>query len=312
MAPESFDGWLDEHMRQGERNIPGRLSTFMALLERLRVQPTLQVHDHLTASHAQLIEHNDHVARALERHGVTGVVEEFGRRANNVGAWIEPFFRWLTSAGFPEMSSGERDLYLDGLGTVAGTRLRAISEDKPLVARFGTGTAVAIIKDILDQAQDKKRAKDVAEYLVGAKLQLRLGPDVVTPKNVNTARGPADFCVGTTAIEVTVNPPDSGHLDQLKSILCDTGLDVWLGVRSSLREKWDNVVDAAFESQHRNRVVVADLELFLGQNVSEIGKFEAALINETLVALFKRYNDVWLPGVGSSGLRIVSSAPDDA
>ena len=312
MPSEGFDNWLDKHMRQGKRNIPGRLSTFMAILERLRVRPTLQIHDHLTASLAQLIEHNDHVALALKRHGVTGAVEESGRRASNVGAWIEPFFQWLSDAGFSEMSGSERDLYLDGLGSAAGARLRAISEDKPLLARFGTGTAVAIIKDILDQAQGKKRAKDVAEYLVGAKLQLRLGRNVVEPKNVNTARGRADFCVGTAAIEVTVNPPDSGHLDQLKAILNDTGLDVWLGVRSNLREKWENVVDAAFESQHRNRVVVVDLELFLGQNVSEIGNFDSPSIKLTLEELFRIYNDVWLPTVGSSGLRIVSSASDDA
>ena len=107
--------------------------------------------------------------------------------------------------------------------------------------------------DIFDQAQEKKRAKDIAEYLVGAKLQLRLGENSVRPKNVNTPNldQPADFRVGNAAIEVTVNPADSRHLSQIDRILNDTTLQVWLLVRLADREGWQDAVDKTFGDGRR-------------------------------------------------------------
>jgi hypothetical protein len=174
------------------------------------------------------------------------------------------------------------------------------------------GTAISIIADILDQAQEKKRAKDVAEYLVGAKLQLRLGENTVQPKNVNTPnRGqPADFQVGTTAIEVTVNPADGRHLSQIQRILKDMTLHVWLLVRLKDREKWQNVVDVTLAETLAGRVAITDIETFVGQNISEIGGFDVAKVAAELAKLFRVYNEHWLPEAGASGLRIVAVDPE--
>jgi len=196
--------------------------------------------------------------------------------------------------------------------SVAASRLKILNEDKPLLARYNIGAAPAVIADILDQAQQKKRAKDVAEYLVGAKIQLRCGPNTVHPKNVNTPNRnePADFRVGSAAIEVTVNSADSRHVEQIKRILDDTGLDVWLLVRLCDREKWKNVIDATFGDIQAKRIVVADIETFVGQNVSEIGCFVSSKVSETLSRLFDVYNEHWLPAAGTSGLRIVTVDPE--
>ena len=45
----------------------------------------------------------------------------------------------------------------------------------------------------------------MAEYLIGAKMQMLYGEDVVHPKNVNTPSEFADFQIGDAAIEVTLN-----------------------------------------------------------------------------------------------------------
>jgi len=206
------------------------------------------------------------------------------------------------------MPTKRRDDFLTEVQSVAAKRLMAINDDKPLIARYSKGTAVNVISDILDQAQAKKRAKDVAEYLVGAKLQLRFGDHIVKPKNVNTpSLGQlADFRVGNTAIEVTtVERADKSHLDQVAGILKDTGLQVWLLTRMKDREKWQNAVDAIFETQSA-RVVVADIETFVGQNISEIGVFKTEQVVAALVRLFDQYNNCWLPPAGSGGIKIIN------
>ena len=148
--------------------------------------------------------------------------------------------------------------------------------------------------------------------MVGAKLQLRLGEDAARPKNVNTPNRdqPSDFPVGSAAIEVTVNPADSRHLSQIERILNDTTLQVWLLVRLRDREKWQNVVDATFGERLAGRVAITDIETFVAQNISEIGRFDNAKVGEALGELFRVYNERWLPEAGAGGLRIVSGDPD--
>lgn len=309
---KSFASWLDEHMKMGRTDMPGRIVVVMALLERLREVPNLVNADHVATSGMQLQDHNKFVACALKRFGIDSPLREFGRRSSNLGGWIGPLFVWLESCGFPSMNPSQREALLNMVEAVAAERLQIINEGKPLIARYNIGTVVAVVADILDQAQEKNRAKDVAQYLVGAKLQLKYGKGAVQPKNVNTPNRdePADFHIGNAAIEVTVSPPDPRHLNQVTRILGNTGMDVWLLVRAIDREKWQNSIDATIAGQLRGRVVVTDLETFLGQNVSEIGKFEPTLIAATLTELFKVYNERWLPAAGGSGLRIISEDPE--
>jgi hypothetical protein len=309
----AFDSWLDQYMRLGTDDKSGRVAVVMGLLERLRDNPSLlSVADHVQGAGNQLRDHNRYVKRALERFSITSPLKEYGRKSSNLHGWIGPLLEWLKTYDFASFAPGDQLTFLNALESVAALRLEAISQGKPLIARYNKGTAKAIIADILDQAQEKKRAKDVAEYLVGAKLQLRLGEDAARPKNVNTPNWdqPADFPVGSAAIEVTVNPADSRHLSQIERILKDTTLEVWLLVRLKDREKWQNVVDATFGEPLAGRVAIADIETFVGQNISEMGGFDVAKVAGALAELFQVYNERWLPEAGTSGLRIISGDPD--
>jgi hypothetical protein len=308
----SFINWLDEHMKKGASDQPGRIVVVMATCERLRENPSLRREDHLTSSNMQLIEHDHFVGISLKRCGIISPVSAFGRRSSNLGAWIGPLLEWIESQGFASMDTCEKEEFLTEIESIAAARLQIINEGKPLIARYNQGTAVAIIEDILNQAQKKKRAKDVAEYLVGAKLQIKFGETAAKPKNVNTPNlnRLSDFHFGNAAIEVTVNPPDNRHLSQITEILNNTGSDVWLLVRRNDREKWQNAVDATVDKQLRGRVVVTDIETFVGQNVSEIGVFMPPTVAITLTELFSIYNERWLPKAGSSGIHIISVDPE--
>lgn len=315
LPAKSFEEWLDLHMVSGTRAIPARLLTLVGLLERLRRVPILDIESHRAPSGAQLIEHNAIIAEALSRLGVRSPVQEFGRRANNLNAWSRPLFEWLRASGFESLDDASRDAFVTSLQMPAAQRLTAINEEKPLIVRYSKGTSVAVIADILDQAQAKKKAKDVAEYLVGAKLQLRFGDEAVRPKHVNAASlaNLADFRLGGTAIEVTTAPrADDSHTNQFRDIIRNTGLQVWVLVRRCDRATWQAGVDALFGADAA-RIVVADIETFVGQNVSEIAAFDAAQIRNTLKALFDKYEANWLPEFGAGGLRIADAEtlPED-
>ncbi len=107
-----------------------------------------------------------------------------------------------------------------------------------------------------------------------------------------------------------MNPVDTRHLAQISQILKNTTMDVWLLVRLQDCGEWQNAVDEQFTEELAGRVFVGAIEKFVGQNVSEIGRFDKAKVVETLTELFRIYNEGWLPGAGASGLRIVSGDPD--
>ena len=302
---DSFTPFLDEHMTK-----PGRLLALLGLLERLRIQSDLIKEEHLSPNHAQLVDHNKFVTLGLERFGLVSPLTKFLRRASNVGAWIGPLFEYLRSRDYENFTPPQRDALLDELAAATSVRVQHINEAQPLIARFNRGTAEAIVGDLLDQAQTKNRAKDVAEYLIGAKLQMIFGEAIVRPKNVNTPSEHGDFQIGDVAIEVTINQPDKRHLDQISRLIEDTSLQIWLVVRLTDREKWRNAVDAAFESPQRQRILVTDVETYLCHNVTERGNFLATGTRDTLNRILDIYNDRWLPAAGAGGLRIVSGDPE--
>jgi len=315
MTEESFAeqivSWLNDHVVKGGGDVASRLVVFLAALERLYDTPELKESVHLTPNKQQLKKHDAYCKAALARFGVSTPVKAFGRRASNLSAWLEPLFDLLRSFQFDNLEVEPRAELLRAVEEVAADRLRILVEAKPLLARYHIGTPIAILEDLLDQAQAKKRAKDVAEYLVGAKLQLRLGAGVVSPKNVNTPSGSqlADFRVGTTALEVTVNAVDDRHLKQIQGILRDTSLDVWLLVRRRDRQSWQKKIEEAFPDNVQS-IAVFDLESFLGQNTSEIGGFDRHKVREVLSELFDVYHNTWLPAEGTKGILISTLEPD--
>jgi hypothetical protein len=307
----NFSEWLDSHVKKKTAgpDVAARIVVVLAMLERLRELPDLSVDVHLSKNYQQLNEHNKYVKQALDRHSLISPLTEHGRRASNVAAWSTPLFDWLRNAGFDRLSTSKQHTLLDILAGVAAERTRLINEAEPLVIKFNKGSARAIVSDLLDQAQAKNRAKDVAEYLIGAKLQLLYGDSLIQPKNVNTPSEFGDFQVGNAAIEVTINAADSRHIDQVQRLLGNTTLEIWLIVRLSDRERWQNVVDATF-GHLIGRIVVTDIETFLCHNVSERSAFEADATREMFCTLIEIYNTRWLPNAGGNGLRIISGDPD--
>ena len=297
-------------MSQSGRLVPARLQAALALLERVRDHPSLKLSDHMSAGSSGLGSHESFGARAHSRHNLQPLNKNHGRRSSNLSDWGQPLLDVLRVASF----EGERESLLDSMQLHFVTALRTLLDTEPLTVRVRGRSAEAIIADILDQADERGKAGAVAQYLVGAKLQLRFKDASIplhpynkgdrTRYNDALARL-ADFEFGPTAIEVALGTPDEKHLQQVESALEDADIEFWLLVRNRRLAAWQSEVES-FENGVRQRVVVAAVEAFVGQNISELGRFSPKGKHEQLVSLFDLYNNKWIAALGPPSLRIIT------
>lgn len=307
-----LDEFIEQHMRQGGRYVAARLQAALALLERLRESPTLRLDAHKKANSAGLDSHETFGNRAHERLGLDIINKNHGRRSSNVGGWGQDLLDLLNAAGFERLSTEKRTAMIDEAQRVFAALIRGILEQEPLEARLKGRSAEAVIRDILRQAEEKGKAGDVAQYLVGAKLMLRLNREIpVVGSNVGDRKSRADahartgdFEIANATIEVAIGLPDEKHLTQVVEALEDTDLEVWLLTRQDRVASWRHELEE-FEGIDLRRVVVTAVESFVGQNISEMGEFSARGKATHLQELFKLYNERWVDQVGTPGIRIV-------
>lgn len=312
MSPVKIDDFLKGHMCQGGRYIAARLQAAMALLERLRETPALRLEAHKKPNSSGLDSHEKFGDRVHERLGLERINKNHGRRSSNVGGWGQELLDRLKDAGFDAAGPDDQAKMIDATQERFGTILRNILEQEPLEARTKGRSAEAVIREILKQAEAKGKAGDVAQYLVGAKLQLRLKRDIpVVPSNKGDRKSRSDlkartgdFEVENATIEVAVGLPDEKHLAQVAEALEDTDLEVWLLTRHDRVATWKNELED-FEDVDMRRVVVTSVEAFVGQNISELGDFSSKGKATQLGELFKLYNERWVARVGTPGIRII-------
>ncbi|MGB2755632.1 MAG: DUF4928 family protein, partial [Phycisphaerae bacterium] len=162
-----------------------------------------------------------------------------------------------------------------------------------------------MIRDLLIQAEAKGKTGDVAQYLVGAKLMLRLKRDIpVYPANKADRKSWSDqqprygdFEQENAIFEVAVGLPDEKHIKQVLEALEATDCEVWLLTREERLPAWKVELENA-EDMDPRRVVITSVESFIGQNLAELGGFSAKGKNEQLRQLVDLYNTRWIERVG--------------
>ena len=145
-----------------------------------------------------------------------------------------------------------------------------------------------LIQEFLSVAAAHGKEGPVAEYIVGAKLQLRF-PDIevrnVSFSTADTQLGePGDFYVNDTVFHVTVAPMNPVY-DKCKSNI-DQGLRVYLlvpdGKVAGTRQNVEGIIPG--------RVGVESIESFVAQNLDELGTFSNMGLRQELLKLFEMYN----------------------
>jgi len=316
MTEVEFKAFCERHMSKSGRLVAARLQAALALLERVRDHQIFDLWDHKPRGSSGLESHETFGDRAHDRYKIDAINKNHGRRSSNLDEWGQPLLDHirLASAGLSTVSACDR------VQQMFADKLREILELEPLRARMNARTAESVIADILQQADERGKVGVVAQYLVGAKLQLRFpGQDIQREaynKGDRKKRGDpharlADFEVAEAVIEVALGTPDEKHLDQVMDILETSSSEVWLLVRAARLGAWQSEL-AALNAPMRQRVVVVGVESFVGQNVTELGGFSSKGKHDQLLALFKLYNEQWIERLGPASLRIDAGPPVQA
>jgi hypothetical protein len=304
---------IRKHMSRAGRISPARLQSALALVEKLRDNPSLTIGDHLVEpSTSGLALHVTYGDRAHRRLNLQPVLAGHGRISSRIAEWGQEFLDGLAKSGFLGANRDAQAEIIDAAQAALARPLRHLVED-PITARLSNSTAEAVLADILSAAEQKGKNGEVAQYLVGAKLALRFnGPTSVYPagKSDRTSRPDAvhrfgDLEIGNAVIRVALGLPDDKHLLQIAEIQDKSDAEVWLLTRADRVETWQRELSNT-ETVEIERVIVASVEKFVGQNITELGQFSARGKAEQLRALFDLYNTRWVAKVGTRGIRIVA------
>ncbi len=308
----ALDSFLQQHMRKGGRFVPARLQAALALLERLREDASLDLHDHLASKGSSgLASHETFGNRAHERWNIQAINKNHGRRSSSLQDWGQALLDSMKTAGWNDATAEGREALAGEAQEAFVSALRAILEQEPLEVRMRGRAAQSVVAEILAQADAKGKAGEVAQYLVGAKLMRRLSKEIpVYPANKADRKSwrdktprYGDFEICNTVFEVALGLPDEKHITQVVDALEATDADVWLLTRDERVPTWKIELGKA-DGVDMRRVSVTSVEYFVGQNLSELGGFSTKGKREQLRQLIALYNGRWIENVGTPGIRI--------
>jgi Domain of unknown function (DUF4928) len=310
--PVDLTSFLDTYGKKQKRYVPARLQAALALLEKLRELPSLELTEHQEPGSSGMKGHESYGARAHKRFELDPINKNHGRRSCNLAQWGQPLLDEMKSAGFENATAEQRERLIHEAQAMLVAPLRAIIEQDPLEARIKGRSAEAVIADILQDADEKGKLGDVAQYLVGAKLMLRLKREIpVHSANKSDRKHRADeaakwgdFVIENAVIEVAMGSQDDKHLQQIEEIVENTDKEVWLLTRKDREAGWKDAIKGSPDIKS-DRVVVNSVEAFVGQNITELAGFSATGKASQLKELFDLYNTRWVAKVGTPGIRII-------
>lgn len=309
----SLDDFVLREMHKSKHLVPARVQAALALLERLRVMPSLDLHNHLASRGSSGLESHESFGNlAHQRFQLEAINKNHGRRSSNLQDWGQELLDLLRSVGFEAANERQRSALLDEAQGCLASLLKQLLEQEPLELRIRGRTAEWAVGDVLRQADGKGKLGDVAQYLVGAKLMLRLDC-MLEPHGSNKGdrrrRGDrqarlGDYEVEDAVIEVAMGLPDEKHLAQIVEALEATNKEVRLLTSASRLETWQKEFARLADIDPR-RVTANSVESFVGQNISEMGGFADKGRIPHFQKLVEIYNAHWVDRIGTPGIRIV-------
>jgi hypothetical protein len=234
------------------------------------------------------------VARILSRFGENRVFSrEGGRTSRGARTFAESLSAKLNEVPhMGELTADERKSIAEELQRRLAERatIHYLNRSRLSVEISLTKPTADIVADILAAAAQKNIAGAVAQHLVGAKLALRYPAHDIPNHSYTTADQqlgrPGDFFIGDTAMHVTVAPMEQ-LLERCRANL-RAGHRALLIVPSGRLEATRQLAEIA--GLH-DRLGIADVETFVGQNVEELAGFARDGVREQIRELLRIYNE---------------------
>lgn len=257
------------------------------------------------------------IQRILARHGIKATTKEGGRTSRGTVAFMKSYVELLNrlQAKAEREPGVSADQLLDIAERFWVARMAEKLAEKPLrLPMDGSRGIRHVIRDLIDQARERSRVAGgahihgtVLQHIVGAKLELALGPRAaaagLTHNNSNKkddelARH-GDFKVSDAVIHVTVTP-SLGVVEKCRDNLTH-GLRPIVSTTADGVLRGDTLVE---ELGLAGRVDVLDVEQFVATNVYEISDFDSSKRTITLKALADQYNRIVMEAEGDVSLTI--------
>lgn len=289
-----LSSWFDSlptHATTSGLPARGSIAACLVVLERLRTEFDLDLNSHRAKGGAQIRGLSaPAVGRILERYGETRrFLGEGGRTNRGTPADVESLLRLLNAIGGASRSDHERVELIDQVQSWLAAKVREYFDRQRLQIAINPRDATwKSIDAVLDAARIAGKAGAVAQYLVGAKLQLRfpeleVANEPVSAGDVQTGRL-GDFEIGDTVFHVTTAPGQAVYEKCQRNIA--------LAKRVCLLVP-DRALQGARQILHEaapGRVMVESLESFVANNLEEMALFSQTALVSGLRRLLEEYN----------------------
>jgi len=148
---------------------------------------------------------------------------------------------------------------------------------------------VSAVHEVIERAREVGKAGPVAQYLVGAKLQLRFPETKISNDGYSAADAPTgrsgDFQIGDTVFHVTVSPAPA-VIEKCKQNLAH-GIRVFLLVPDALVVGTRQNAEVAAP----DRIMVESIESFVANNIEELSRFSRGELTGGFRRLLETYNE---------------------
>jgi hypothetical protein len=269
----------------------GSLAAGLVILERLKTDYSLDIDTHRAKGGAQLQGLNPSAVKKIqERFGeFRPLLKEGGRTNRGTPLAAQSLLDALKPLQLELLTAKERVEILDSLQAWLVGKVSEYFNRRRIEVEFDAQlTTWANIRNVLAAATAVGKASSVAQYLVGAKLQLRFPELKIENQLASAADDPTgrsgDFEVGDTVFHVTISP-GIGVAEK-----CRTNLAA--GKRAVLLVPDTAVLPARnyVENACGDRVFVISVETFVASNLEELSVFKRSEMIGGYRRLLELYN----------------------
>ena len=289
-----FSGWFGQLKVHKVSGGPARgtIAAALLILDKLMDEFNLDLDSYRT-------EKGQSQIAGLSASAIAGILKKFneerpflregGRTNRGVAGDIGRMLQSVAKMKLDKLAKSERNLILGQLQLFLVRQIKDFHNRQVLKVPYDSSfSSWQFINSLLRIAAENGKEGQIAQYLVGAKLQLRYPSARIENYSCSTADEPlkrkGDFLLNDTVFHITVSPMQS-IFDKCKSNV-DEGFRVYLLVP-------DRILAAAKSSAEHylpGRVFVESIECFVGQNVEELSAFSSSKLISEFKQLLEIYN----------------------
>ena len=292
-AREAFRDWYNSLplIHGGKIPAKGTLAGALVILDRLQEDFDLSIEAHTAKGGSQISgAGRAAVTSILERFGETRPFSQEGGRTNRgLRGEIKRLLDAVAGAGLDQLPETSRNEVLKELQDILVQKVREYHDLQRLEVSYEPSKSTwQFICELLDAARESGKDGPVAQYLVGAKLQLRFPQIKISNESFSTADSQlgrfGDFHIANTVFHVTVSPALLVYEKCRRNL--KEGLQVYLLVRDK------DVVGTKQNAENTaaGQITVESIEAFVSQNLDELAAFSNQGRATELKQLLAMYN----------------------